>query len=103
MAVLSLPTTFSNSFWTQDYRKGLEVLYGQLEQSVGENTEIAAFIRVRAANVLRYDRANQGVQTRAAAELAIAAQLNAPPPARTSWCCRGPYARLTRSLHRFCV
>ncbi|EIW58648.1 uncharacterized protein TRAVEDRAFT_47790 [Trametes versicolor FP-101664 SS1] len=66
MAVLSLPTTFSNSFWTQDYRKGLEVLYGQLEQSIGENTEIAAFIR-----------------TRAAAELAIAAQLNAPPPARS--------------------
>ncbi|EIW58644.1 uncharacterized protein TRAVEDRAFT_29154 [Trametes versicolor FP-101664 SS1] len=66
MAVLSLPTTFSNSFWTQDYRKGVEVLYGQLEQSIGENTEIAAFIR-----------------TRAAAELAIAAQLNAPPPARS--------------------
>ncbi|KAH9851942.1 hypothetical protein C2E23DRAFT_214849 [Lenzites betulinus] len=66
MAVLSLPTTFSNSFWTQDYRKGLEVLYGQLEQSIGENTEIAAFIRARAA-----------------AELAIAAGLNAPPPARS--------------------
>lgn len=58
MAVLSLPTTFSNSFWTQDYRNGLEVLYGQLEQSIGENTEIAAFIRVRATGALRYDRAN---------------------------------------------
>ncbi|KAI0820816.1 hypothetical protein BC628DRAFT_1329645 [Trametes gibbosa] len=66
MAVLSLPTTFSNSFWTQDYRKGLEVLYEQLEQSIGENTEIAAFIRARAA-----------------AELAIAAGLNVPPPARS--------------------
>lgn len=32
MAVLSLPLTFTNSFWTQDYRKGLEVLYGKLEQ-----------------------------------------------------------------------
>lgn len=32
MAVLSLPLTFSNSFWSQDYRKGLEVLYAQLEQ-----------------------------------------------------------------------
>ncbi|KAI0664187.1 hypothetical protein C8Q70DRAFT_1049696 [Cubamyces menziesii] len=63
MAVLSLPLTFSNSFWTQDYRKGLEVLYGQLEQSIAENSEIASFIR-----------------TRAAAELAIAATLNAPPP-----------------------
>lgn len=32
MAVVSLPLTFNNSFWTQDYRKGLEVLYGKLEQ-----------------------------------------------------------------------
>lgn len=32
MAVLSLPLSFNNSFWTQDYRKGLEVLYSKLEQ-----------------------------------------------------------------------
>ena len=32
MAVLSLPLTFGNSFWSQDYRRGLEVLYGKLEQ-----------------------------------------------------------------------
>jgi hypothetical protein len=32
MAVLSLPLSFSNSFWTSDYRKGLEVLYSKLEQ-----------------------------------------------------------------------
>lgn len=32
MAVLSLPLTFTNSFWSQDYRRGLEVLYGKLEQ-----------------------------------------------------------------------
>jgi len=32
MAVLSLPLSFNNSFWTQDYRKGLEVLYAKLEQ-----------------------------------------------------------------------
>ena len=32
MAVVSLPLTFNNSFWTQDFRKGLEVLYGKLEQ-----------------------------------------------------------------------
>ncbi|KAH7909071.1 hypothetical protein BJ138DRAFT_1156128 [Hygrophoropsis aurantiaca] len=48
MAVLSLPLTFTNSFWTQDYRKGLEVLYGKLEQGVAENDEIVAFIRARA-------------------------------------------------------
>jgi hypothetical protein len=32
MAVLSLPLSFSNSFWTQDYRKGLEVIYDKLDQ-----------------------------------------------------------------------
>ncbi|EGN96599.1 hypothetical protein SERLA73DRAFT_170049 [Serpula lacrymans var. lacrymans S7.3] len=48
MAVLSLPLTFTNSFWTQDYRKGLEVLYSKLEQGVAENDEIVAFIRARA-------------------------------------------------------
>ncbi|KAH7929102.1 hypothetical protein BV22DRAFT_1057685 [Leucogyrophana mollusca] len=48
MAVLSLPLTFTNSFWTQDYRKGLEVLYGKLEQGVAENDEIVAFIKARA-------------------------------------------------------
>ncbi|OSD03102.1 hypothetical protein PYCCODRAFT_1494927 [Trametes coccinea BRFM310] len=68
MAVLSLPLTFSNSFWTQDYRKGLEVLYGQLEQGIAENDEIVSFIR-----------------TRAAAEMAIAAVLNAPPPAGSAF------------------
>lgn len=31
MAVLSLPLSFNNSFWTQDYRNGLEVLYDKLE------------------------------------------------------------------------
>ncbi|KIJ65674.1 hypothetical protein HYDPIDRAFT_175034 [Hydnomerulius pinastri MD-312] len=48
MAVISLPLTFTNSFWTQDYRKGLEVLYNKLEQGVAENDEIVAFIRARA-------------------------------------------------------
>lgn len=32
MAVLSLPLSFSNSFWSQDYRRGLETLFGKLEQ-----------------------------------------------------------------------
>ncbi|KAG9312988.1 hypothetical protein JVU11DRAFT_6426 [Chiua virens] len=47
MAVLSLPLTFTNSFWTHDYRKGLEVLYSKLEQGVVENDEIVVFIRAR--------------------------------------------------------
>jgi hypothetical protein len=32
MAVLSLPLSFSNSFWSQDYRRGLETLFAKLEQ-----------------------------------------------------------------------
>ena len=63
MAVLSLPLSFTNSFWSQDYRSGLEVLFKKLDQvtcffttrnfvthnpSQGtvENAEIVAFIRV---------------------------------------------------------
>ncbi|KAF8909412.1 hypothetical protein CPB84DRAFT_1743969 [Gymnopilus junonius] len=49
MAVLSLPLTFSNSFWSQDYRSGLQVLFAQLEQGVAENDEIVAFVRARAS------------------------------------------------------
>lgn len=48
MAVLSLPLTFNNSFWTEDYRKGLEVLFHKLEQGLEEDDEIVAFIRARA-------------------------------------------------------
>ncbi|KDR65726.1 hypothetical protein GALMADRAFT_260135 [Galerina marginata CBS 339.88] len=48
MAVLSLPLTFTNSFWSQDYRRGLEVLYAKLEQGVAESDEIVTFIRARA-------------------------------------------------------
>ncbi|EKM49960.1 uncharacterized protein PHACADRAFT_264420 [Phanerochaete carnosa HHB-10118-sp] len=49
MAVITLPVTFQNSFWSQDYRSGLQVLFNQLEKGVVENEEIAAFIRARAA------------------------------------------------------
>ncbi|KAJ7449578.1 hypothetical protein FB451DRAFT_1102501 [Mycena latifolia] len=48
MAVLSLPLSFTNSFWSQDFRRGLEVLYAKLEQGVAENDEILAFVRARA-------------------------------------------------------
>ncbi|TFY64376.1 hypothetical protein EVJ58_g2658 [Rhodofomes roseus] len=64
MAVLSLPLSFQNSFWSQDYRTGLEVLYSQLEKGVLENEEVVAFIRARAA-----------------AESALAATLSAAGPA----------------------
>jgi hypothetical protein len=45
----SLPPSFAHSFWSQDYRSGLETLYGKLEQGVAENDEISAFLRHRAA------------------------------------------------------
>jgi hypothetical protein len=32
MAVLSLPLSFNYSFWSQDYRRGLEVLFTKLDQ-----------------------------------------------------------------------
>ncbi|KAJ7634132.1 hypothetical protein DFH06DRAFT_679234 [Mycena polygramma] len=48
MAVLALPLSFTNSFWSQDFRRGLEVLYAKLEQGVHENDEILAFVRARA-------------------------------------------------------
>jgi len=32
MAVLSLPLSFTNSFWSQDYRRGLDVLFNKLDQ-----------------------------------------------------------------------
>jgi len=33
MAVVSPPLTFNNSFWTQDYCTGLDVIFKKLEQA----------------------------------------------------------------------
>ncbi|KAI0821557.1 hypothetical protein BC629DRAFT_1278140 [Irpex lacteus] len=63
MAGVTLPLTFQNSFWSQDYRTGLEVLFTQLEKGVLQNEEIVAFIK-----------------TRAAAEAALATALTTPDP-----------------------
>lgn len=32
MPAVKLPMTFANSFWSQDYRRGLETLYGKLDE-----------------------------------------------------------------------
>jgi hypothetical protein len=32
MPALTLPPSFTNSFWSQDYRRGLETLFDKLEQ-----------------------------------------------------------------------
>ncbi|CAE6481960.1 unnamed protein product [Rhizoctonia solani] len=44
---VSLPLTFQNSFWTPDYRTGLNVLFDKLEQGIAEDAEIVTFIRSR--------------------------------------------------------
>ncbi|KAG9123785.1 hypothetical protein FRC07_013964, partial [Ceratobasidium sp. 392] len=60
---VSLPLTFQNSFWTSDYRTGLNVLFSKLEQGIAENAEIVSFVRARVA-----------------AERNIASALINPPP-----------------------
>lgn len=47
MPAITLPLSFNNSFWTQDYRRGLETLFNKLEQGVLENEEITNFIEAR--------------------------------------------------------
>ena len=54
MAPVTLPPSFFNSFWSPDYRSGLEVLFKQLEQGCNDDDEIVAFIEVsRARRPLR--------------------------------------------------
>ncbi|ORY34969.1 hypothetical protein BCR39DRAFT_515848 [Naematelia encephala] len=44
MAPVTLPPSFYNSFWSPDYRSGLEVLFRQLEQGCLEDNDVAEFI-----------------------------------------------------------
>ncbi|WWC93065.1 uncharacterized protein L201_008030 [Kwoniella dendrophila CBS 6074] len=44
MAPVTLPPSFYNSFWSPDYRSGLEVLFKSLEQGCLENDDVVAFI-----------------------------------------------------------
>ncbi|KAL7412368.1 hypothetical protein BDY24DRAFT_392691 [Mrakia frigida] len=44
---VSLPSTFANSFWSQDYRQGLEVLYSKLEQGIIEDEQIIRYVQAR--------------------------------------------------------
>ncbi|CAE6441078.1 unnamed protein product [Rhizoctonia solani] len=46
---VTLPLTFQNSFWTPDYRTGLNVLFNKLEQGIAENAEVVTFVRSRVA------------------------------------------------------
>nr|XP_019043257.1 hypothetical protein I302_07831 [Kwoniella bestiolae CBS 10118]OCF22187.1 hypothetical protein I302_07831 [Kwoniella bestiolae CBS 10118] len=44
MAPVTLPPSFFNSFWSPDYRSGLEKLFKALEQGCLENDDVEAFI-----------------------------------------------------------
>lgn len=46
MAPITLPPSFYNSFWSPDYRTGLDVLFRQLEAGSIENKDVASFIEV---------------------------------------------------------
>ncbi|WVQ79532.1 hypothetical protein IAT38_001631 [Cryptococcus sp. DSM 104549] len=54
MAPVTLPPSFYNSFWSPDYRSGLEVLFKNLEQGLLENDDVTVFIesQVRAHHTL---------------------------------------------------
>ncbi|GAA6018642.1 hypothetical protein JCM10207_008991 [Rhodosporidiobolus poonsookiae] len=45
---VTLPLTFSNSFWTQDYRTGFETLYNALDARLVQSDELLAHVRQRA-------------------------------------------------------
>ncbi|KZS94423.1 hypothetical protein SISNIDRAFT_42434 [Sistotremastrum niveocremeum HHB9708] len=47
MPAVALPLSFNNSFWTQDYRRGLETIYDKLEQGLAEDDEVIEFMRAR--------------------------------------------------------
>ncbi|WVQ75205.1 hypothetical protein IAR50_004816 [Cryptococcus sp. DSM 104548] len=54
MAPITLPPSFYNSFWSTDYRHGLQKLFDNLEQGCLENDDITAFVesQVRAHHTL---------------------------------------------------
>ena len=102
MAAVTLPLTFQNSFWSQDYRTGLEVLFNQLEKVRVEQHRQGVFylISLRPSAGHRTERGNRSLhqgkcfhkpqchfiltsfvlQTRAAAESALATALTTPDP-----------------------
>ncbi|KAG8788636.1 hypothetical protein FRC19_009933 [Serendipita sp. 401] len=47
MPPITLPLSFTNSFWSQDYRRGLETLFHKLEQGIAEDDEIVSFLEAR--------------------------------------------------------
>src|SRR5688572_33484920 len=99
MAPISLPLSFNNSFWSNDYRRGLRVLYDKLEQvsdkiptSYHANPQLRASQRTMrssasSACVLPHPSLAyaHSTQARALAENNIAASLlNAPATGRAS-------------------
>ncbi|RXK38051.1 hypothetical protein M231_04721 [Tremella mesenterica] len=48
MAPVTLPPSFYNSFWSPDYRSGLQVLFHNLEQGCKEDRDLTEFIESQA-------------------------------------------------------
>ncbi|KAG8834562.1 hypothetical protein FRC17_008396 [Serendipita sp. 399] len=83
MPAITLPLSFTNSFWSQDYRRGLETLFHKLEQGVAEDNEIISFLEVRARSptLLAREELTARFQARIRAEYDIATSLNTPTAA----------------------
>ncbi|KDE06877.1 hypothetical protein MVLG_02765 [Microbotryum lychnidis-dioicae p1A1 Lamole] len=56
-ASVVLPSTFSNSFWTTDYRTGFETLYNQLDHAVVQLHEILSTVNARVQAESAFSRA----------------------------------------------
>ncbi|WWD20080.1 hypothetical protein CI109_104554 [Kwoniella shandongensis] len=65
MAPVTLPPSFYNSFWSPDYRSGLETLFKNLEQGCLENEDVVTFIesQVRAHTTLSQTLLNPPLST----------------------------------------
>ncbi|WRT69442.1 uncharacterized protein IL334_006428 [Kwoniella shivajii] len=65
MAPVTLPPSFYNSFWSPDYRSGLEVLFKSLEQGCLEDDDVDVFIesQIRSHNTLAQSLLNPPLPT----------------------------------------
>ncbi|KAK4057745.1 Rho-GTPase-activating protein 8 [Microbotryomycetes sp. JL221] len=56
-ATITLPLTFSNSFWSHDYRTGVERLYSSLDAGIVASSEVVDLVRLRASAERAFARA----------------------------------------------
>jgi hypothetical protein len=58
MAPVTLPPSFFNSFWTPDYRSGLEVLFKQLDQVRRSYSHSSTFVPLVCSDEMRMQLAD---------------------------------------------